>query len=123
MRAGGCSSSSASNSSSSSPKLDKSQLSLPIRKQRASETKSPEKQLSCPLCSYTDHDSDTLQTHVNNQHLDKISPAPDTPHACPICGDNFSNVTLLQSHVNTVHSDIVGSSSSSPSVSSLSCPD
>ena len=107
----------------SSPQLNKSQLSLPIK---STVSHSPErgssqkKQYSCPLCSYTDHDSDSLQTHVNKQHLDRISPA-DTCHTCPLCNDKFDNVKTLETHVSSAHPDIVGHDNSAQS-SSLSCP-
>ena len=108
---------STSNNSPSSPRLDKSQLSLPIRRMPTG-GHSPvpetiiaraESPLSCPLCPYTHADPDTLQAHVNSQHLDTISPAAAsvTCHACPLCDVTCANVTLLETHVNTDHADIV----------------
>jgi len=122
------------NSSPSSPKLDKSQLSLPIRRRPTgghdpvtNGTCSPvsgaghvSTPLSCPLCPYTDTSADSLQQHVNNEHLDTISPAA-VSHSCPLCNITCDNVTLLESHVNTVHADVVGCDNASKSPA-LSCP-
>ena len=115
----------------SSPRLDKSQLSLPIRR-RPTGGHSPvpenilaqsESPLSCPLCPYTHTDPDTLQAHVNTQHLDTISPpaASVTCHACPLCDVTCDNVTLLETHVNTAQADNHRNQDSKTS-SIFSCP-
>ena len=114
LRASAGSSTSTSTNSPSSPRLDKSQLSLPIRR-RPTGGHSPLQEppfsqapapLSCPLCPYTHCDPDTLQTHVNTQHLDTPSPAASvTCHACPLCDVTCDSVTLLEAHVNTAHAE------------------
>ena len=96
-------------SSPSSPRLDKSQLSLPLRPRPTgghspAQTGSP---LCCPLCPYSHSDPDTLQAHVNSEHLDTPAAASVTCHACPLCDVTCDNVTLLEAHVNTAHADIV----------------
>lgn len=115
-----------STNSPSSPKLDKSQLSLPIRK-RPTGGHSPMSGVStttpvlpCPLCPYTHTNPDNLQNHVNTCHLDTIS--PNTSHTCPLCQVTCDNVTLLEAHVNTVHSDVVGGSDHSFRSPTISCP-
>ena len=68
-------------------KLDKSNLSLPLRRQtggcssisrvntaQSFPAPSPEV-LPCPMCPFTDSDPGRLEEHVNREHLDKLSPA------------------------------------------------
>ena len=87
--------------SSDSPKLDKSQLRLPLRS-RPTGGHSPV--LSCPLCPHTETEVGRLERHVNTAHLDTISP-PSQAEQCETAAQS-------QSHVNTVHGDH----------SELSCP-
>ena len=68
-------------------KLDKSNLSLPLRRQTggcssisrvntAQPTTAPSPDvLPCPMCPFTDSDPGRLEEHVNREHLDKLSPA------------------------------------------------
>jgi len=100
-----------------SPKLDKSHLTLPLR--RPTGGCSPIS-YSCPMCAYTDTNSHTLQEHVNRVHLDDLSPMVQSPtHGCPLCSQRFSNPTLLEDHFNNSHSDLSPTQPKSPD---LVCP-
>jgi len=92
-----------------SPKLNKSQLTLPLRRPTGgcSPTVSAPPSLTCPMCPHTDTNPETLQEHVNRVHLDLLSPMVESPtHGCPLCTEQFPNPTLLQDHFNTAHSDL-----------------
>lgn len=108
-----------------SPKLNKSHLTLPLRRPTGGCSPVPPNTspalLVCPMCPHTDTNPVTLAEHVNRDHLDGISPMLSSSHACPLCSQHFSNATLLEDHFNTVHSDL--SPSRPPdSTPTLVCP-
>jgi len=90
-----------------SPKLNKSQLTLPLRRPTGgcSPIMASPALLPCPMCPHTDPNPETLQEHVNRVHLDQLSPlVQSSSHSCPLCSLQFPNPTLLEQHFHTAHS-------------------
>lgn len=81
---------------------------------KAEEAEEKGETLTCPMCNYTNSDSDRLQEHVNRVHLDHLSPAAQSVSSCPMCSATFTNPTLLQTHFNSAHPDTFTPSPSSP---------
>lgn len=70
----------------------------------------------CPMCQFSTISEADIQTHVNREHLDILSPCKggdyemvddDSVPRCPLCGTAMASVDELQIHVNTRHSDIL----------------
>ncbi|XP_023330509.1 zinc finger with UFM1-specific peptidase domain protein [Eurytemora carolleeae] len=100
-------------------KLDKSNLSLPLRRQTggcssisrvntAQPTSAPSPEvLPCPMCPFTDSDPGRLEEHVNREHLDKLSPAVQAErHQCPLCSSSFLTPGALETHFSSLHTDL-----------------
>jgi len=93
-----------------SPKLIKSQLTLPLRRPTGGCSPVPPGPspalLTCPMCPHSDINPTSLAEHVNRVHLDDLSPMVSPSHGCPLCSHQFTNPTLLEDHFNSVHNDI-----------------
>ncbi|XP_061176566.1 zinc finger-containing ubiquitin peptidase 1-like isoform X2 [Saccostrea echinata] len=70
----------------------------------------------CPMCQFSTISEADIQTHVNREHLDILSPCKggdyemvddDSVPRCPLCGALMNSVDELQIHVNISHSDIL----------------
>ncbi|KAL5010917.1 hypothetical protein ScPMuIL_013222 [Solemya velum] len=86
----------------------------------------------CPMCQFSTNSESGIQSHVNNAHIDILSPqnlsksklkvtngdskistpishaiSPCGGHVCPICNLILESVTALEIHVNTKHLDIL----------------
>lgn len=86
----------------------------------------------CPMCQFSTNSESGIQAHVNNAHIDILSPqnlsksklkipngdnkistpishaiSPCGGHVCPICNLILETVTALELHVNTKHLDIL----------------
>lgn len=73
-------------------------------------------EFSCPMCQFSTISETDIQTHVNREHLDILSPCKggdfemvddNSVPRCPLCGEVMSSIDELQIHVNTSHSDIL----------------
>ena len=68
-----------------SPKLNKSHLTLPLRRPTGGCSPVLAAPLTCPMCPHTDTNPEALQEHVNRVHLDDLSPMIQSPsHPCPL---------------------------------------
>lgn len=104
-----------------SPKLNKSHLTLPLKRPTGGFSLTT---LTCPMCPFVDTNPDTLQEHVNRIHLDELSPnIQSSTHQCPLCSNEFSNPTLLEDHFNSKHhNDLSPSRPVLTSPPDLRCP-
>lgn len=86
-------------------------------------------EFSCPLCQFSTPSEGDIQTHVNREHIDILSPcrprdtqqncpnqnssryimdsAKTMDYACPFCDLTFRSSNDLQIHVNSKHLDIL----------------
>ena len=68
-------------------------------------------EFTCPLCQFSTISEADIQTHVNRDHMDILSPCKsgteDSGNRCPLCGVMLSSSEDLQLHVNRTHADIL----------------
>ncbi|CAG2222342.1 ZUFSP [Mytilus edulis] len=71
-------------------------------------------EFTCPLCRYCTDSEGQIQSHVNSEHVDILSPEngldggdDDSRYMCPICTMSFFSSQELQVHVNAKHMDIL----------------
>lgn len=64
-------------------------------------------EFTCPLCRYCTDSERQIQSHVNSEHVDILSPEDNSRYMCPICTMSFSSSQELQLHVNAKHMDIL----------------
>lgn len=77
-------------------------------------------EFTCPLCRYCTDSEGQIQSHVNSEHVDVLSPENgfidgdgDHRYMCPICTMSFLTSQELQIHVNAKHMDILSPDKSS----------
>lgn len=77
-------------------------------------------EFTCPLCRYCTNSEGQIQSHVNSEHVDVLSPENgfingngDHRYMCPICTMSFYTAQELQIHVNAKHMDILSPDKSS----------
>lgn len=85
----------------------------------------------CPMCQFSTISEADIQTHVNREHLDILSPCKggdyemvddDSVPRCPLCGAAMESVDELQIHVNTSHTDILSPDQPMEMQEKLFCP-